>query len=89
MKRRMTRIELLRFVGGDESLLELLCAEGWVQRARPDEDELEAARIAHTLMHELDVNWPGVEIILRMRSEMLDMRRQVAELLELLRKGES
>lgn len=85
MKRRMTRVELLRFVGGDEDLLDLLCEEGWVQPVRPDEDELEAARLAHTLMHELDVNWPGVEIILRMRTEMLQMRRQIAELLEMLK----
>jgi hypothetical protein len=89
MKRRITRVELLRIVGNDENLLELLCEEGLVRHTVPDTEELEAARLAHTLMHELDVNWPGVEIILRMRTEMLDMRRQIAELLELLKRAES
>lgn len=87
MKTRVTRAELLRFVRGDEELLQLLCEEGYVRPVRPDVEDLELARLAHTLMHELDVNWPGVEIILRMRQEMLDMRQQVHELLELVQRG--
>lgn len=38
----------------------------------------------HTLVQELELNWPGVEIVLRMRGELIDMRKQVAELLSLL-----
>ena len=48
-------------------------------------EEVELALVARTLVRELDVNWPGVEVVLRLRGELLDMRRQVAELLELLR----
>jgi hypothetical protein len=36
------------------------------------------------LVQELELNWPGVEIVLRMRGELIDMRKQVAELLSLL-----
>lgn len=53
-----------------------------------DADGAEQLRVARTLVRELDVNFPGVEIILRMRAEMLDMRRQVAELLALLGRRE-
>ena len=42
------------------------------------------ARVVGTLIHELDVNWAGAEVILRMRSEIVATRRQVVELLALL-----
>lgn len=87
MSRRVTRTEVLRLVGGDEELLELLTTEGLLPPRTPYHvEDMESARLAHTLMHELDVNMAGVEIILRMREEMLSTRRQVAELLALLRK---
>jgi MerR family transcriptional regulator/heat shock protein HspR len=87
MSRRVTRTEVLRLVGGDEELLRLLATEGLLPPRSPYHlEDMESARLAHTLIHELDVNMAGVEIILRMREEMLSTRRQVAELLELLRK---
>jgi hypothetical protein len=87
VSRRVTRTEILRLVGGDEELLRLLSTEGVLPPRTPYRPEdMESARLAHTLMHELDVNWEGAEIILRMRAEMLSMRRQVSELLELLRR---
>lgn len=48
-------------------------------------EEVEWALIARTLLGELEVNPPGVEIILRLRSENLAIRRQVAELIRQLR----
>ena len=49
---------------------------------------LERARVAHNLVQELDVNLPGVSIILRMREEMAELRQQMAEVLgELKRRG--
>jgi MerR family transcriptional regulator/heat shock protein HspR len=49
---------------------------------------LERARVAHNLVQELDVNLPGVSIILRMREEMAELRHQMAEVLsELKRRG--
>lgn len=87
MSRRVTRTEVLRLVGGDEELLQLLCDEGVLPPRTPFHlEDLEAARLAHTLVHELDVNVAGVEIILRMRRELLEVRQQVADLLGLLRK---
>lgn len=86
MSRRVTRTEVLRLVGGDEDLLRLLAAAGLLPPRTPYRlEDLEAARLAHTLVHELDVNVAGVEIIMRMRRELLETRRQVAELLDLLR----
>ena len=44
--------------------------------------ELEKLRLAKILMDEMDVNLPGVEIILRMRQDMFNMRRQFDKILE-------
>ena len=50
-------------------------------------EQVECALVARTLMRELEVNPPGVEIILRMRSQMLAMQRQMADLFVLLRRS--
>jgi MerR family transcriptional regulator/heat shock protein HspR len=44
--------------------------------------ELEKLRIAKILIEDMGVNLPGVEIILRMRQNLFDMRRQFDEILE-------
>lgn len=44
--------------------------------------ELEKVRIAKILVEEMGVNLAGVEIILRMRQNMLAMRRQFDAILE-------
>lgn len=36
---------------------------------------LERARAAHTVVHELDVNVAGAAVIVRMREEMMELRR--------------
>ena len=45
-------------------------------------DDLERLRLARVLTEEMDVNLPGVEVILQMRQNMLDMRKQFDEILE-------
>jgi MerR family transcriptional regulator, heat shock protein HspR len=45
-------------------------------------DELEKLRIARMLIEDMDVNIPGVEIILRMRQDIIHMRRQFDEILK-------
>jgi hypothetical protein len=85
----MRRDVLISLLEGDLELLERLCAEGLVPR---DDDALrpehaETVRVVHTLVHDLDINWPGVEVILRMRSELVATRRQIEDLLALLRSG--
>ncbi len=46
------------------------------------EAELEKLRLAKILVEELGVNLPGVDIILRMRQNMIDMREQFDTILE-------
>jgi hypothetical protein len=86
MTRTIVRAAVLALVEGDERFYERLCAEGLLPRdeAALDEAHLELARVAHTLVHELELNWAGVEVVLRMRGELIDARRQVADLLALL-----
>ena len=81
-----SRARLLALLGHDEELHRLLCESGFVPRdeAALAAEHLELARVAHTLISELEVNWAGVEVVLRMRTELLDTQRQVAELLQLL-----
>ncbi len=43
--------------------------------------DLEKLRLAKLLTEEMDVNLPGVEVILRMRQNMLEMRRQFDDIL--------
>jgi len=44
--------------------------------------ELDKLRLVKVLMEEMEVNLPGVEVILRMRQNMLQMRRQFDDILE-------
>lgn len=44
--------------------------------------DMEKLRIAKTLIKEMDVNMAGVEIILRMRQDMIAMRRQFDDILD-------
>ena len=39
-------------------------------------EEVEKLRLAKLLMEEMEVNRPGVEVILHMRQNMIEMRRQ-------------
>jgi hypothetical protein len=48
---------------------------------------LERVRAADTLVHELDVNLPGVSVILRMREELASMRRRLQALAVLDKPG--
>jgi len=79
--------ELLVVVGDDREVVELLLEAGVlpgpIERDYSDE-EAELARVARTLMRELEVNLAGVEVILRLRGEILALRRQMAEVIERL-----
>ncbi len=45
-------------------------------------DDLEKLRLARILYEDMDVNLPGIEVILHMRQNMLDMRAQFDAILE-------
>jgi MerR family transcriptional regulator, heat shock protein HspR len=46
------------------------------------DDELEKLRLAKILIQEMDVNLPGVDIIIHMRQSMFDMRKQFDDILK-------
>lgn len=79
---------LIDFLEGDSEVVEGLERAGFLpaRRARPYSlDEIEDARVAHVLLRELEVNWAGVEVILRMRSELISTRKQLASVAAVLR----
>ncbi len=83
-----TRARLLQLLSGDQTLYAQLCEAGLLPR-EDDElgpDHLETARVVGTLVHELEINWAGVEVVLRMRTELLATRRQLSELAEVIRR---
>jgi hypothetical protein len=82
------RARLEELLAGDQALYAQLCEAGLVPRQDEELalDHLETARVVRTLVHELEINWAGVEVVLHMRTELLATRRQLAELAELLRR---
>ncbi|MET0390517.1 MAG: hypothetical protein ABW321_31385 [Polyangiales bacterium] len=79
---------LLQLLAGDDELYVQLCEAGLVPRDDADlaAEHLDTARVARTLMQELEVNWAGVEVVLHMRSQLTATRRQLAELADLVRR---
>jgi hypothetical protein len=79
----MTLTELLVLLEQDQELLDKL-HELELLSAPLDRDyhtdEAELARVARTLYRELDVNGPGIEVILHMRQQILALQRQMAQL---------
>ncbi len=87
MSRHIREQSLLALLQGDQELYGRLRQSGLLPEDAQalSTEHLELARVVHTLVHELEVNWPGVEVILHMRSQLFSTHRQVAELLTLLR----
>ncbi len=81
------RATVLTLIEGDEELYAQLCETGLIPReeAELSSEHVEVARVVHTLVKELEINWAGVEVVLRMRAELMATRRQMAELVALLR----
>ena len=78
---RFTYEHLLELVDHDEELILRLVEEGLVER-RDDVVALDpdAVLLARTLWRDLDVEWAGIEIILRLVAQLADARRRVTEL---------
>lgn len=79
----MTRLTYRNLVDlvGDDALIAWLVDEGVIEvgaddRAMVDLDSVLAART----LRELEVDWSGIAIILRLRGELADARRRIAEL---------
>lgn len=90
MTRRYDLEMLLAVLEHDRELLEEMERLGFIrdEQGGYDEEACERARVVRTLVRELEVNWAGVEIIIRMRDDLMTTRRQLAEALELLRERE-
>jgi hypothetical protein len=86
----VTMHALLEMLEGDREIVEVLreLEVVAVDCESFGADQVECALVARTLMRELDVNPPGIDIILRMRSQMLAMQRQMGELFAALRRAQ-
>ena len=89
-KELWTVTEVLEFFQVEEDFLRRL-EEEEIVCPHYDEDlssrlfhinELEKLRVAKILMEDMDVNLSGVEVILQMRKNMIDMMRQFDAILE-------
>jgi MerR family transcriptional regulator, heat shock protein HspR len=67
----------------DEELVHPVEVESVSEDVFPAE-EVERIRIIHNLVSELEVNLPGVEVILEMRENMIRMQHQFNVILEAL-----
>jgi hypothetical protein len=79
---RYTYQELLALVDGDGALIDLLVEEGEIRRRGDDVALVDVDRVlvARTLLRDLDVTWPGVEVILHLREALTTARRRIAAL---------
>ena len=88
---RYTRKQVLELLEIDDGFLVTLLSEEIVTHDESgdfSEQMLERVRVAQNLVRDLEVNLPGVAIILRMREDMADLHHRLAELArELERRG--
>jgi MerR family transcriptional regulator/heat shock protein HspR len=91
MHRYVKVSELLCELHIDADFLQVLEAEDLIRPKRTLEGDLvvssedvDRIRLALLLTGELDVNLPGVEVIMHMRESMLAMQRQFSEVLDAL-----
>jgi hypothetical protein len=77
---RYTYQHLLTLVEGDAELIARLVEEGLLERNENVVTiDVDRVLMVRTLWRDLDVEWPGIEIILRLVDE-LAARRRIAEL---------
>jgi MerR family transcriptional regulator/heat shock protein HspR len=80
---RYTRRQIVELLEVEEELVLALEREEIIEAEEADaysEQMLERVRVAANLMADLDVNLPGVAIIVRLREELSTTRRQLEEL---------
>jgi len=78
---RFTYQRLVALVGDDHELIAQLVEEGVIEEADGDRVlvDVDSVLAAQTL-RELEVDWSGIAIILRLRDELAQARRRIAEL---------
>lgn len=79
---KFTYAHLVELVEGDDELIVRLVDEGLIERRDDDRVmvDVDAVLVARTLWRDLDVEWPGIEVILRMRDELARARLRIVEL---------
>jgi hypothetical protein len=79
---RFTYQRLVELVDGDDELIARLVEEGVIERRGSDRAVVDVDRvlIARTLLRDLELDWPGVELVLRLCDELAGARRRIAEL---------
>ena len=65
----------------EEEIICPICREDSKEKLLSSND-LENLRVARILFEEMEVNLPGIEVILQMRKSMLEMRKQFDAILE-------
>lgn len=87
-----SRSRIAKLLEIDEGFLTSLESEEILEIDAPEEADgeysermLERVRVAHELVSELDVNLPGVAIIVRMREQMFTLRSDLERSLRELR----
>lgn len=72
---------LLELLEGDRELLEALVEHGILPRGADcyGPEDVETVLVSRTLVRDLDVNYAGVDVILRLRRQLLVTRMRLAE----------
>ncbi|MGB6064931.1 MAG: chaperone modulator CbpM [Desulfomonilaceae bacterium] len=86
------RRQVIEIFKVDEDFLDILEAEELIHPVQVESarekvfppDEVERIRIINNLVNDLEVNLPGVEVILEMRENLIRMQRQFDQILETL-----
>jgi len=89
-KKYWTVTEITHSLNIDETFIVRLEEEDLIHSAPDSESsgkifaskDVERLRLAKTLMEDMEVNLPGVEVILKMRKNMFEMREQFDKILE-------
>ncbi len=80
----MTRFSyqhLLALVEGDDELIVRLVEEGIIVRTDDVVSvDVDSVLLARTLWRDLDVEWPGIEIIVKLMAQLAAARRRIQEL---------
>lgn len=78
---RYTYQHLLELVEGDHEFIVRLVEEGIIEQSEDIVSvDLDTVLLARTLWRDLEVDWPGIQIIVRLSAQLAAARRRIQEL---------
>ncbi|MFT3695654.1 MAG: chaperone modulator CbpM [Kofleriaceae bacterium] len=82
MTKRFTYQHLVELVDGDHELIARMVEEGMIEQRDDDTAVVDVDRVlvTRTLVRELEVDWAGVDVILRLLQKLDVAQRRIAEL---------